>query len=273
MLIQDPVSAREGQTLTVTFTPQSNFRSSVAVDVGRSLMGYWRFSGKGKQLADSSSWESDGALKGDAVRAEGWFGRGVGLDGEGSFVSFPDIEIAENGTATFDGWFRFRSFAMDNVQNTGLISGLYQHGDTNNFYFSRTNEHFPVRSLLNRDTWHHIVLSWDGDASSAVIYIDGQRVPVIVQGDAEEIKAIDGLNVGRSAGYLGGLIGSARHTFHGDIDEIRVWNRVLSPAEVMASYRAGRERLSLDIGVGDGADPEWVVVGANAADRELNGRQ
>ena len=46
---------------------------------------------------------------------------------------------------------------------------------------------------------------------------------------------------------------------------------MLSPAEVMASYHAGRERLSLDIDIDveDGANVDWVVVGANAADSEL----
>ena len=163
LYIEDPVSTVNGQTLTVSFTPQSDYRSSVAVDVDRSLLGYWRFSGRGDRLADSSSWESDGVLKGDANRAEGRFGRGVSLDGDGSFIHFPDIEIPENGTATFEGWFRFRSFAMDNVVNMGLISGLYQNSDNNRLYFTRTNENFRCGFELDQPGYvasHCAFLGW-----------------------------------------------------------------------------------------------------------------
>ena len=35
------------------------------------------------------------------------------------------------------------------------------------------------------------------------------------------------------------------HYFHGLIDEVRIYNRALTAAEIMEHYRAGRARLQL----------------------------
>ena len=124
-----------------------------------------------------------------------------------------------------------------------------------------------MASLLHLNTWHHIALSWDGDEATAVVYVDGQRVPVTVRGDVDAINRVDGLNVGRSAGYLGELLGAATNTFDGDIDEIRVWNRVLSEAEIHASYNAHKSRKLFLFPLEGKTRLEFSLIGANAADQ------
>ncbi len=263
----DVASTVENAEMSVSLTTRSAYRSSIGVDLGRSLLGWWRFSEPGDKLVDLSTWEHEASLKGNAEPGEGWFGAGIALNGDGGFVNLPDVDIDMNGTATVEGWFRFRSFAMDKVKNTGLFTGFYQHGDNNYFYFSRTNDHFQVGSLLHRNTWHHIALTWSGDTSSARLYIDGQAVPITILSEIETIAAINGLNIGRSGGYFGGLIGSAKNTFDGDVDEIRVWNRVLNSAEIQVSYRGGQERLKLHIDTPAGVNADWALIGSNAADQ------
>jgi hypothetical protein len=245
----------------------SNYRSSVAVDWQRSLLGWWRFSSAESPGIDDSTWANEARLTGDAQSVTGWFGNGVSLDGSGDFINMPDIEIPENGTATVEGWFRFRSFAMDNQINMALFSGVYQHQSNNRLYFVGTNDQFIVASMLQLDTWHHIAVSWDGDAGTAVAYIDGQRVRVNTQGAIDEINAIDGLNIGRSVGYFGGFISAATDTFDGDVDEVRVWNRVLSEAEIQASYNANLSGKRFAFPHAGKAAPEYSLIGANAADQ------
>jgi len=75
------------------------------------------------------------------------------------------------------------------------------------------------------------------------------------------------LNIGRSSGYFGGLISSVRNTFDGDVDEVRVWSRVLNAAEIRASYRGGQGRQELHIKNSARADASWVMIGANGADQ------
>jgi hypothetical protein len=259
------VSEQDAGQLTLALDVDSNYRASVAVDVNDSLLGWWRFSA-GNVGSDSSGNKAEAELKGDAVPGAGRFGDGVTLDGDGSFINIPDIDIVENGTATVEGWFRFKSFAMDNLSNMGIFSGVYQHATNNHFYFARTNELFEVAGALQRDTWHHIALTWDGDTATAVLYLDGQPVRINVQRKIEPILSVDGLNIGRSGGYFGGLVGPASNTFDGDVDEIRAWNRVLSAEEVMASYEASKSRLQFSYPVPKDSKPQWKVLGANAAD-------
>jgi hypothetical protein len=178
------------------------------------------------------------------------------------------VEIAENGAGTVEGWFRFNSFAMDNLVSMGIFSGVYQHTANNHFYFRRTNEHFQVGSLLRLHTWHHIVLTWNGDSASALIYVDGQMIRPTIQGEIEEVPSIDGLSVGRHAGYLGGFVGATTNTFDGNVDEIRVWNRPISAAEVQASYQAASLASFAFPKPGNGQGG-WAVIGANAADKEV----
>ena len=246
----------------------SNYRASIAIDWQQSLQGWWRFEDGQEAELDSSGNGSDVKLKGKASVGDGWFGNGVDLDGAGSFVNFPDVEIVENGSGTVEGWFRFNSFAMDNLVSMGVFSGVYQHTANNHFYFRQSNEHFEIGSLLRVNTWHHIVLTWNGDSATALIYVDGQMVRPTVQGKAEEILSIDGLSIGRHAGYLGGLVGAATNTFDGSIDEIRVWNRPISGAEVQASYRASA-KASFAFPKPAKGQGDWTVLGANAANKQV----
>ena len=246
----------------------SRYRASIAVDIDRSLQGWWRFSSKEAEEEDLSSWRRAAVLKGDAEVADGWFGNGVALDGADDFVNINSIEIPQNGTATIEGWFKFNSFAMDNQSSMGLFTGFYQHSSNNHFYFVGTNENFEVSSLLRKNTWHHIALTWNGDAGSAVVYIDGRPVRVTIQSEIEAVPEIDGLSIGRHAGYFGGLVGTRADTFDGTIDEVRVWDRVLSPAEIQASYDAGAGKIEIELPrVAASGKQNWKVIGANAADR------
>ncbi len=255
------------QALLLDVDIESNYRASIGVDWQRSLVGWWRFSSAESSGVDNSSWGNKAKLNGNAQLNDGWFGNGVSLGGDGSFIYMPDINITEKGVATIEGWFRFRSFAMDNLIRMGVFSGIYQHPSNNNLYFSGTNESFVVGSMLQLNTWHHIALIRNGDTTNAVVYIDGQRVPVKVQGEVEDIASIDGLSVGRHTGFFGGLVSFGTNTFDGDVDEIRVWNRVLSDAEIQASYNADRSGMRFVFPLNKELKPEFSLIGANAADQ------
>lgn len=246
----------------------SNYRASIGVDWQDSLIGWWRFSDPEKLGFNEASPGEPAKLKGGASVTDGWFGSGLLLDGEGAFINMPDVEIEENGAGTIEGWFRFNSFAMDNLVNRGIFTGLYQHSATNNFYISGTNRYFLVGSMLTLDTWHHIALTWDGDEATALLYIDGKQVPLVIGRDKIGAMAeVSGLNIGRKYEYLGGLVGPATDTFDGKVDEVRVWRRALSHAEIMASYDAHQSGLRFVLPSAGAAVPKLRLIGANAADQ------
>lgn len=244
----------------------SNYRASIGIDWQKSLRGWWRFSADRDAGVDISGRNAVATLESGAVPGDGWFGRGVRLNGRGAYIG-AQVSVKRNGRATIEGWFRFNSFAMDNKAGMGILSGLYQHEGNNQFYFNNTNDYFAAASLLTVGTWHHIALSWDGDAGSALLYIDGQQLRPFLQGTVDSVESIDGLRIGDNTGFLGKLMQRSGGTFDGDVDEVRVWDRVLSPEEIRAAYDAGNTRLRVEFAMPSGGAPEWSVIGANAADQ------
>jgi hypothetical protein len=247
----------------------SNYRLSAAIDWRESLLGWWRFSAGEALRADTSGRGESVSLESGAVSAEGWFGSGVRLNGSGAYVSAKDIAIAMNGRATIEGWFRFRSFAMDNKSRMGIFSRLYQHDANNCFYFEGTNDYFAAASFLQINVWHHLAFTWDGDTATAFFYIDGRQLAPVIQGTVEDIAPINGLRVGDHSTFIGKFMQRTSSTFDGDVDEIRVWNRVLSPEEIRASYDANSNRLRARFPAVPGAKADWSIIGANAADQTI----
>ena len=85
--------------------------------------------------------------------------------------------------------------------------------------------------------WHHLAIAWGGDTSTAQLWIDGKALPINVQGEPEEIMALDDFVIGKSYGYFGGTV-----------DELRVWGRVMSEHEVRAAYDIQRYDLQATFG-------------------------
>ena len=253
--------------ITVEVAAASNYRASIGINWQKSLLGWWRFSSARNAGADLSGNDFTATLQSGAVPGDGWFGRGVRLNGAGAHVDASQIRIAKNGRATIEGWFRFRSFAMDNKSQMGIFSGIYQHEGNNHFYFNGTNDYFAVASLLTLGAWHHIALTWDGDTGSALLYVDGQQLRPVLQDAIDNIDSVDGLRIGDNTGFLGKLMQRSSGTFDGEIDEVRVWNRVLSAGEIRASFNANSSELRAEFAGAPGASRRWSIIGANAADQ------
>ena len=80
------------------------------------------------------------------------------------------------------------------------------------------------------DTWTHFAITWDG--SFARTYHNGVHIPGADWGPAA-------INTQVSLVYAGGGNGSFGTGFAGAIDDVAVWTRVLSDADILAIYNAG----------------------------------
>lgn len=86
--------------------------------------------------------------------------------------------------------------------------------------------------------WHHLVITWDGtgDLSGLTIYIDG-AIPATVSSQAGTGSYGGDMAVPLVIGNLYGTTGSQ---FDGIVDDMRLYNRVLTAAEVLSLYNASR---------------------------------
>ena len=208
-----------------------------------SLVASWAFNGN---ALDSSSHGNHGSLVNE-VFVPGVQGSCLQLGNPVSaYAIFPDTPSLNSPSAiTVAGWYRGPIFS--GVGNDGLVSKVgagplpYQYhlgvighnysafGAGFDFDITTTNSGWVTAAAHNWDpgVWYHLVGTYDGAAVK--LYVDGVlRDSVPATGT---IPSFGGpVFVGRNA-YTETLI-------PGDADEVRIYNRALSAAEIAALYQS-----------------------------------
>jgi hypothetical protein len=92
-----------------------------------------------------------------------------------------------------------------------------------------------VANSISLNTWQHVVAVWDGstNASNIHLYVNGVE-PAYNFTDNGVSRASDV----SSSLYIGNNVAGS-NTFDGSIDDVRIYNRILSPAEVKRLYELG----------------------------------
>jgi len=157
--------------------------------------------------------------------ATGKLGGAVSFDGVDDYVNIGNMGIGGNGIATISVWIsRFRTGVNEGPwSNTNFLSG------DNNLYFRATNDYFS-RPFTAANTWTYITVTYSGDTSTAKLYVNGLGpTNISQQTGSHNIQPLNNFYLGKSSGgeNLSGLI-----------DDARVYDRVLSPAEIMVIYNA-----------------------------------
>ncbi|MBU1248312.1 MAG: LamG domain-containing protein, partial [Proteobacteria bacterium] len=98
------------------------------------------------------------------------------------------------------------------------------------------NTYYEIKATTNmqEDTWYHIAATWDqaAGADELVIYINGveERSLASLPGPARSTA---------SSMTIGAQFGDGDYAFDGIVDELYIYNRQLSAAEVLTLYNDG----------------------------------
>ena len=206
--------------------------------------------GKGKTAADSAKKDRKGNLKGPELWDEGVEGKAFKTDG----ASFIDLGKTTNfdrqDRFSFGCWIKPTGDASgspigkmaENKNNRGFI--LDSSGGTLQVMIS--NE-WPLNSImvhtaekLTPDEWQHVFVTYDGSSKAAgvKVYVNGEQRKLAVIADCltSTIHNLQPLLIGRRYG------GEKGSPFKGLIDDVRIYDRMLSQTEVAAL--AGEDRVS-----------------------------
>ncbi len=99
-----------------------------------------------------------------------------------------------------------------------------------------TNKEITSNTAINDGEYHHIIMTADRDSATGLkLYVDGSSdaTAVDISGVGDIDDAAKPLAVGIQSGNL------SSNPWDGDIALVRIWNRVLSSAEVLIQYNAG----------------------------------
>jgi concanavalin A-like lectin/glucanase superfamily protein len=207
-------------------------------DLDRGLVGYWPLDdGTGSTAADFSGNNNPGILGGNAAfTSSGRIGGAVAFDGIATSVRIadPPSGVLDFGTGSFT-----YSLWVDAAANVADFDTPLWKGGSSTFYVGYDCELGidPWRAGLTDglvrasvdlgpgalDTWTLVTIVVDRASQTIIGYRDGAAV------DQVDISAIG--SVSTEAVMIGQTTSGS---FHGAIDDTRIYNRSLAPAEVLA---------------------------------------
>src|SRR3989344_290143 len=222
---------------TFSFIP-----AAFAVAPSSGLVGYWSFSeGSGTSAADSSGSGNTATLTNDPSWGSGQVGSALSFDGTDDRLQITQSTsrstIYNNGGGGMSVAFWLNPTALTTASLFSLGAGSDREWD------SSLNTAGRISAFVNFDTatdlnvrfnaaattgsWQHFVVTWNGGTATTdiVLYKNGANFPLSF-GDAGAGNPVDNASEAFMVGDL----------FSGAMDEVRVYQRALSPAEVLDVY-------------------------------------
>jgi hypothetical protein len=199
---------------------------------------YWPLDeGSGTTAADQVG-DDDLTLKGDTAWTLGQAGSALKFDGNGDFAQTSGPVVDTSGNFTVSAWVK-----LD--RTNGWLTALGQDGpvqstfflqktdDTNRFSFSTAGGRALSTFVPEAGRWYHLVGIRNAATQTHSLYVDGVKQSSFTQCLNPES---DGpFTVGR-ARFNGGNV----DFWPGAVDQVHVWDRALSDAEVKELYESGK---------------------------------
>ena len=187
----------------------------------------------GSVVNDSAGNGNDGDITGASWTAQAVFGGALSFDGLSDFVSVADNATLDlGGTGTIEAWVRLNALGLWH----GVIAKGNINSDPAHNYALEITDANRVRCILGNGTggqlldstitvttgqFRHLACTWNGTTLS--LYIDG----VVNASTAQNLTP-----VGNTSPLFIGQFGGNSDRLSGIIDEVRIYNRALSQAEI-----------------------------------------
>lgn len=194
--------------------------------------------GSGAAVKDISRNGNDGKINGNANWVEGKLGKALQFDGE-TYVSAPHIPF-NDVDFTVQFWVKpemvteqevaFSQHEL-NAANLSIHFRIHNNGMVRLGYYSNDLDTPP--GLVKQGKWHNLTFQVDSSDNKRTIYIDGEEAATDISASAY-LGAIGDI-------WIGGWERPTKaenpfyQVYFGAIDEVRVWSRLLSEDEILAS--------------------------------------
>ena len=222
------------------------------IDWNKSLVGWWRFDND-TDFIDHSTHSNDATNGGSIYTEGGKFGGARVFDGSNDYVRITKNNIFNFTDINFSVSFWYKTATTEQSWD-GLIDGASTGGNTQGFYFIYRDDTEGIRFLTGNGTGSNYVQSATGLTVTEWAFVTGiyniTHINLYINGIFVDNTII---NYPYMYGDENLDIGHVWEAFNGTIDEVKIFNRVLSPEEINASYNAGLYRLENNFtGLDDG---------------------
>lgn len=208
-------------------------------------VGQWDLNENGGTVAGNDAWRfsGPGVLSGNVAWSAGRFQGGLAFDGTNGVVEVADSDALESPSVSVSAWvrsdgspgsYRYIVAKGGNGCCTGSY-GLYTGaGGGIAFYVATSQTTYAVSpdggTGIWDGKWHNVVGTFDG--SMVRVYVDGRQVG---DGSPDSAPIQYGMPSGNDLA-IGNYPWCTGLGFAGNIDEVKVFDRALSPGELHLGY-------------------------------------
>lgn len=145
----------------------------------------------------------------------------LSFDGVDDFVQVPTLN-APSGSFTLEAWVNYEGVAPEQFET------IIEFGNDNPYFglLEGTPTLFGAAASPNplvQNVWTHLAVTFNSIDNTSILYVDGLEVS---QSDAAVTRGGVGMGIGFNSG---------NNAFPGLIDDVRVWDRVLSQTEIQGN--------------------------------------
>lgn len=199
--------------------------------------------GTAGEVDDNSNTGLDGHAVGNANTvsvSEGKVCRAGTFDGRGDYIDVSGISSYLNSTASLSFWIKTNQSGSNTAWQAPGILGIEQSGGVDDIFWGYLDQtgHIGIQkgdelrrdptvstTSINNDTWHHVVLTRDSLIGDVQIFVNGKL---------ERSSTSNTGKVNTSFSSIG-LIENSKY-FGGQLDELLVFDSVLSASEIWSIY-------------------------------------
>jgi len=202
---------------------------------------YWNLDDAGTTAADVFG-INDGTLVNGPVWTAGQVGGALQFDGIDDYVSIPDsnsLDLVNNFAISL--WFKpallgqtatYLLGKLNDAGNDNTYSIIWEYaGDSVEFYsgsYTGSNPRAGTSIAISDTNWHNVIYTYNGSLWQG--YLDGNQ-----EFSTEATFSL----IPSNNNLLFGLFDSGAPVFNGLMDEVAIYNRALSAAEINAAYQTG----------------------------------
>ena len=221
----------------------------------------------GTATSDSSGNGNNGTLINGPVFVAGKNGNAINLDGANDYVNLGNpASLQLTGSMTIDAWINSSAFPVDDAAVVSkrsdteigfqLDTTIDKGPRTIGFKLTNSSGGKMFRygaTALQLNQWYHVAGVYDAATQTLNVYLNGQLDNGALVGTVTSSQQNPSLNtvIGRRSGFTG-------FEFSGKIDDVRIYNRALSQAEVqqdmITAIGGSTAPTAFDFAIGNGGN-------------------
>ncbi len=233
------------------------YRLTAPTGTDTGLVGYWSMNGQDTTATtayDRSGAANSGTLTNGPTKVIGKLGQALNFDGTDDYVNAGSATIIDNLTnLSICAWVNpdtlpnGYSAIIGQMDNGGAEAtfGFHDNGTADYIEFYRTfsgtiGEWHSDGNIVPTGSWSHICMTYNNSsvANDPAYYLNGAQIGVV------EVSTPVGTASSTAGGdyFIGAIDNGVAGTdfLDGKIDEVRLYNRILTAAEIQSLYNSGR---------------------------------